>query len=141
MLPTKAQLAQALDDPVYDVAPWDSTVRRGFRNKLEGWRAGSGGTSWRDHNRVHRWVGGAMLGGAFVNDPAFWLHHAFVNDPAFWLHHAFVDLQWESRQARHRGQRHLPAGAPRRGDPQYRRVAARGEKLPPWNALPRRWRT
>ncbi|MGW4914197.1 tyrosinase family protein [Streptomyces sp. NPDC004270] len=123
-LPTRAQLAQALNDPVYDVAPWDSTVSRGFRNKLEGWGSGSGSTSWRNHNRVHRWVGGAMLGGASVNDPVFWFHHAFV------------DLQWERWKARHRGQRYVPAGPPGRGDPQHRRVVARGEKLPPWDVTP-----
>ncbi|MEU9383188.1 tyrosinase family protein, partial [Streptomyces sp. NPDC048279] len=85
----------------------------GIPQQAGGLGAGSGSTPWRNHNRVHRWVGGAMLGGAFVNDPAFWLHHAFV------------DLQWERRQARHRGQRYLPAGAPRRG-----------EKPPPWNVTP-----
>ncbi|RRR75725.1 tyrosinase family protein, partial [Streptomyces sp. RP5T] len=36
-LPTRSELEGALADPVYDVSPWDSTVTRGFRNKLEGW--------------------------------------------------------------------------------------------------------
>lgn len=103
-LPTTAELSHALDDPVYDVAPWDSTVTRGFRNKLEGWGTGSGSASWRNHNRVHRWVGGAMLGGASVNDPVFWLHHAFV------------DLQWERWKARPRRPAAPPDRRPRPED-------------------------
>ncbi|MEU3981352.1 tyrosinase family protein [Streptomyces sp. NPDC026672] len=120
-LPTAADLKGALDEPVYDVSPWDSTVTKGFRNRLEGWGKGSGSASWLNHNRVHRWVGGAMLTGASVNDPVFWLHHAFV------------DLQWSRWQARHREHRYLPARPPGRGSAQYGRVVARNEKLPPWN--------
>jgi tyrosinase len=123
-LPTKDELERALKDPVYDVAPWDSTVKEGFRNNLEGWGTGRGSDSWRNHNRVHRWVGGAMLGGASVNDPVFWLHHAFV------------DLQWYRWQRRHRGARYLPATPPSSGDEQYRRIVARHQKLPPWDVTP-----
>ncbi|MFJ2603691.1 tyrosinase family protein [Streptomyces sp. NPDC091279] len=124
-LPTKADLDAALADPVYDVAPWDSTVTRGFRNRLEGWGTGRGPGSWRVHNLVHRWVGGAMLGGASVNDPVFWLHHAFV------------DLQWTRWQHRHRAARYLPAKPPGPGDDQHGRIIARDEKLPPWGVTPR----
>ncbi|MFE2095898.1 tyrosinase family protein [Streptomyces sp. NPDC059468] len=123
-LPTKSELKWALDDAVYDVRPWDSTVTRGFRNKLEGWGTGSGSTSWRNHNRVHRWVGGEMLGGASVNDPVFWLHHAFL------------DLQWYRWQRAHRSHRYLPADPPGRADPQHRRIVSRHQKLPPWNVTP-----
>lgn len=123
-LPTKADLNQALADPVYDVAPWNSTVSRGFRNKLEGWGWGSGRDSWRCHNRVHRWVGGAMVGGGSVNAPAFWLHHAFV------------DLQWSRWQKRHRNHRYLPAKPPGPDSDQYRRIVARHERLPPWDVTP-----
>ncbi|MCG7205746.1 tyrosinase family protein [Streptomyces arenae] len=123
-LPTRAELDRALDDPVYDVPPWDSTVTRGFRNRLEGWGSGSGKASWHNHNRVHRWVGGAMLSGASVNDPVFWLHHAFI------------DLQWERWRSRHRGQRYLPARPPGPGDAQHGRIVARGGKLPPWDVTP-----
>ncbi|MFC7844081.1 tyrosinase family protein [Streptomyces sp. NPDC057382] len=123
-LPTKSELEQALKDPVYDVSPWDSTVRKGFRNKLEGWGSGRGSASWLNHNRVHRWVGGAMVGGASVNDPVFWMHHAFV------------DLVWSRWQRRHREHRYLPAKPPARGSAQYRRVVARHQKLPPWEVTP-----
>ncbi|MEU6541924.1 tyrosinase family protein [Streptomyces sp. NPDC046859] len=121
-LPTKRDLQQALDDPVYDVAPWNSTSPRGFRNKLEGW--GRGRDSWRNHNRVHRWVGGHMVGGASVNDPVFWLVHAFV------------DLQWQRWQQRHRKHRYLPARPPGRDSDQYRRIVSRHERLPPWDVTP-----
>ncbi|MFF7485674.1 tyrosinase family protein [Streptomyces luteogriseus] len=123
-LPTKAELERALEDPLYDASPWDSTAKKGFRNKLEGWGSGRGSASWQNHNRVHRWVGGAMVGGASVNDPVFWLHHAFV------------DLVWSRWQRRHREHRYLPAKPPGPGSAQYRRVVARHEKLPPWDVTP-----
>ncbi|WP_128428573.1 tyrosinase family protein [Streptomyces cyaneus] len=121
-LPTRDDLNWALKDPVYDVAPWDSTVTKGFRNKMEGW--GSGRVVWRNHNRVHRWVGGVMLGGASVNDPVFWLVHAFM------------DMQWQRWQRRHRKHRYLPAKPPGRGSAQYGRIVARHERLPPWDVTP-----
>ncbi|KUO02465.1 tyrosinase family protein [Streptomyces caeruleatus] len=121
-LPTRDDLNWALKDPAYDVSPWDSTVSKGFRNKMEGW--GSSNNPWRNHNRVHRWVGGAMLGGASVNDPVFWLVHAFV------------DMQWQRWQRRHRKHRYAPAKPPGRSSTQYRRIVARNEKLPPWDVTP-----
>ncbi|MEU9354191.1 tyrosinase family protein [Streptomyces griseoloalbus] len=123
-LPAKSDLEWALKESAYDVAPWDSTVTRGFRNRLEGWGTGRGSASWRNHNRVHRWVGGAMLSAASVNDPVFWLHHAFV------------DLQWYRWQQRHRGARYLPATPPGPGDAQHGRLVARHERLPPWDVTP-----
>ncbi|MFF6913002.1 tyrosinase family protein [Streptomyces sp. NPDC012466] len=123
-LPTRAELERALKDPVYDASPWDSTVAKGFRNKLEGWGRGRGSVSWQNHNRVHRWVGGAMVGGASVNDPVFWMHHAFV------------DLVWSRWQRRHREHRYLPAKPPGPSSAQYRRVVARHERLPPWDVTP-----
>ncbi|MER8005516.1 tyrosinase family protein [Streptomyces sp. NPDC094149] len=123
-LPTRSELESALSERVYDVSPWNSTVTKGFRNKLEGWGTGRGSVTWRNHNRVHRWVGGAMVGGASVNDPVFWLHHAFV------------DLQWTRWQARHKGARYLPAKPPGVGDEQHGRIVARHEKMPPWDVTP-----
>ncbi|MEU8030382.1 tyrosinase family protein [Streptomyces sp. NPDC049099] len=123
-LPTARDLESALADPVYDTPPWDSTVTRGFRNKLEGWGQGRGSVSWHNHNRVHRWVGGVMVGGASVNDPVFWLHHSFV------------DLQWTRWQQRHREHRYLPAEPPGARDAQHGRIVARHERLPPWDVTP-----
>ncbi|MGZ0200171.1 tyrosinase family protein [Streptomyces sp. RM1] len=123
-LPTQGDVDWALNDAAYDVHPWDSTVTRGFRNKLEGWGTGSGSASWHNHNRVHRWVGGAMLGAASVNDPVFWLHHAFL------------DMLWERWQRAHKSHRYLPAEPPGAGDAQRGRVVARHQKLPPWDETP-----
>ncbi|GKQ35456.1 tyrosinase family protein [Streptomyces sp. A012304] len=123
-LPTAGDLEEALADPVYDTAPWNSTSTRGFRNKLEGWGSGRGAVSWRNHNRVHRWVGGHMMGGASVNDPVFWMHHAFV------------DLVWSRWQRRHRDARYLPAEQPAEGDAQRGQVVARHERMPPWDVTP-----
>ena len=123
-LPSPEDLERALSDPVYDTAPWNSTSAKGFRNKLEGWGHGRGSASWLNHNRVHRWVGGHMLGAASVNDPVFWMHHAYV------------DLVWSRWQRRHKGARYLPAQQPARGDAQRGRIVARNEKLPPWDVTP-----
>ncbi|MEG3628709.1 tyrosinase family protein [Streptomyces poriticola] len=123
-LPTASDLEWALKDSGYDAAPWDSTTGKGFRNKLEGWGSGRGSSSWRNHNRVHRWVGGAMVGGASVNDPVFWMVHAFV------------DLQWTRWQRRHPGARYLPAEPPAPGSAQDGRIVARHERLPPWDVTP-----
>ncbi|MCC5477251.1 tyrosinase family protein [Streptomyces sp. NPDC059680] len=123
-LPTAHDLETALADPVYDTAPWNSTVTKGFRNKLEGWGPGRGSASWRNHNRVHRWIGGVMVGGASPNDPVFWLHHSFV------------DLQWTRWQRRHRDHRYLPAEQPGPRDAQHGRIVARHQRLPPWDVTP-----
>ncbi|WP_369222818.1 tyrosinase family protein [Streptomyces sp. R39] len=123
-LPTSRDVESAVADPLYDTAPWNSTSPRGFRNKLEGWGPGHPPASWRNHNRVHRWVGGHMVSGASVNDPVFWLHHAFV------------DLQWSRWRRRHPHARYLPAEPPAPGDAQHGRIVARREKLPPWDVTP-----
>lgn len=123
-LPRAGDLERALDDPVYDTAPWNSTSAKGFRNRLEGWGSGRGAVSWLTHNRVHRWVGGHMVGGASVNDPVFWMHHAFV------------DLLWSRWQRRHPNARYLPAEQPALGSGQRGRVVARHEPMPPWDVTP-----
>ncbi|WP_282794787.1 tyrosinase family protein [Streptomyces sp. CC224B] len=124
-LPTADDVERALRETRYDVEPWDSTSKGGFRNVLEGWAPGRGNERWRNHNRVHRWVGGHMLGGGSVNDPVFWLHHAFV------------DLLWTRWRRRHPDAApYIPLRPPRPGEPQYQRVVARDEPLPPWRATP-----
>lgn len=124
-LPTAAELQWALDDPTYDTSPWDSTAQGGgFRNKLEGWAAPKS-ERWRNHNKVHQWIGGHMTGGTAPNDPAFWLHHAFV------------DLLWDRWQLRHPGSGYLPAAPLAPGDLQRGRVIALDEPMPPWDLTPR----
>ncbi|WP_424210728.1 tyrosinase family protein [Streptomyces sp. BI20] len=124
-LPTPAELELALEDPVYDRSPWDSTATGGgFRNKLEGWAAPRA-ERWRNHNKVHQWIGGHMTGGASPNDPVFWLHHAFV------------DLIWDRWQQRHPDSGYLPAGPLPYGDLQRGRVVALDEPMAPWGVTPR----
>ncbi|MFD5556149.1 tyrosinase family protein [Streptomyces sp. NPDC127068] len=124
-LPSKDELALAMRESVYDVEPWNSTVSSGFRNGLEGWtgvRTGDG--RWRNHNRVHRWVGGTMLGGASVNDPVFWLHHSFV------------DLLWSRWRKAHPDGAYEPAEPPGFGSLERGRIVARNERMPPWDVTP-----
>jgi tyrosinase len=123
-LPTQAELDAAVSDTTYDVAPWNSVSASGFRNKLEGWGDGSGNAQYQLHNRVHRWVGGNMLGGASPNDPVFWLHHAFV------------DRVWARWQQANPASGYLPAKPPGPDDEQYRRIVARDEPMPPWDVKP-----
>ncbi|MFJ2555832.1 MULTISPECIES: tyrosinase family protein [unclassified Streptomyces] len=122
-LPTKDELAWAMNETVYDAPPWDSTVPTGFRNRLEGWTSG-GAERWRNHNRVHRWIGGHMLG---ADSP---------NDPVFWLHHAFVDLLWDRWQRKHPKATYLPRSKLGAGDPQRGRALSLEEPMPPWNVTP-----
>ncbi|WP_405983473.1 tyrosinase family protein [Streptomyces sp. NBC_00872] len=122
-LPSHDELDWAMNEPVYDAAPWNSTVASGFRNRLEGWLSG-GVERWRNHNRVHRWVGGHMLGASSPNDPVFWLHHSFI------------DLLWDRWQQRHPKAVYLPRTRLRPGDPQSGRVISLEEPMPPWDARP-----
>ena len=57
-LPTAQDVARALEDPVYDAAPWTSVSTKGFRNRIEGWGI-QGEREVSNHNRVHGWVGGS----------------------------------------------------------------------------------
>ncbi len=122
-LPTSQDVAKALSDPLYDVAPWDSTAAKGFRNKIEGWGRGGTVTTY-NHNRVHRWVGGVMMGATSPDDPVFWLHHAFV------------DLLWDRWQQAHPGSGYLPREKLPASDPQHGRVFSLNEPMPPWNVTP-----
>jgi len=108
-LPTADDLEHVLNDPRYDVAPWDSSAPAGLRNRLEGWVRGPA-----LHNRVHAWVGGVM-----ARDDA-------PDDPLFWLVHAFIDKQWSDWQQRHPGAEYQPAGE---GPPGHNRDDA----FWPWN--------
>ncbi|MFE9258159.1 tyrosinase family protein [Streptomyces sp. NPDC006879] len=123
-LPTRAELQWAINDPVYDASPWDSRASKGgFRNKLEGWAAPRS-ERWRNHNKVHQWVGGHMTGGTAPNDPVFWLHHSFV------------DLLWDRWQQAHPDSGYLPRRRLGRADLQYGRVLSLDEPMPPWDVTP-----
>ncbi|QKW07419.1 tyrosinase family protein [Streptomyces sp. NA04227] len=123
-LPTRSDVDEAMRDGTYDLPPWDSTSPGGFRNKLEGWTEGFGSSALRNHNRVHRWVGGHMLGGASVNDPAFWLHHSFI------------DLLWSRWQQAHPKSAYRPARRLGPADLQAGNVLSAHEKMPPWDITP-----
>jgi tyrosinase len=123
-LPTKAQLAVATREKAFDVSPWNSMSASGFRNKLEGWGRGDGNSQYQNHNRVHRWVGGQMLGGGSNNDPVFWLHHAMI------------DRVWSQWQNAHPGVLYQPAKPPAASHSQYRRIVSRDQPMPPWDIKP-----
>lgn len=73
-LPTKSDVQGAMDETVYDLAPWSLAVTSGHRNRNEGWIDGP-----QLHNRVHVWIGGDMSPGTSPNDPAFFLNHCNVD--------------------------------------------------------------
>ncbi|MEO3976046.1 tyrosinase family protein [Streptomyces sp. CAU 1734] len=122
-LPTKEDVARAVRAPVYDASPWDSTSRSGFRNAMEGWNPG-GGERFGNHNRVHRWVGGLMLGAASPNDPVFWLHHAFM------------DLLWIRWQRAHPKAGYLPREPLHPAHPHAGLVFGLRDPMPPWDVPP-----
>ncbi|MFI1091961.1 tyrosinase family protein [Streptomyces sp. NPDC020917] len=124
VLPTKAELDNALAMGTYDTAPWNSAPSTmGFRNKIEGWTVSETKGGYL-HNRVHQWIGGHMIGGASPNDPVFWLHHAFI------------DLIWIRWQRKHPGSGYLPAKPLAAHDPEHGRVISAGEPMPPFGVKP-----
>lgn len=124
VLPTRAELNDALKNPVYDTAPWNSApTTKGFRNRIEGWTVSDTRGGYL-HNRVHQWVGGHMIGGTSPNDPVFWLHHAFL------------DLIWVRWQRLHPKSAYLPSDPLSAKDPEHGRVISAHEPMPPWNEKP-----
>ncbi|MEO1129286.1 MAG: tyrosinase family protein [Planctomycetota bacterium] len=95
-LPGEREVRQCLGVTPYDVAPWGRTsdIYRSFRNRLEGWCCRS-----QLHNRVHVWVGGAMVE---MTSP---------NDPVFFLHHCNVDRLWAAWQQMHPGEAYQTGAA------------------------------
>lgn len=70
--------ARVMRERVYDVTPFDSSDRRGFRHVLE----------FGPHGAGHMWTGGQMAD--ITLSP---------NDPAFFFHHCMVDKVWADWQA------------------------------------------
>lgn len=122
-LPTPADVAAALAEPVYDVSPWNLSSASGLRNKLEGWISSP---PPQLHNRVHVWVGGSMLP---MESP---------NDPVFFMHHCFIDKLWADWQAAHPGQGYVPVSGAAAGhnlNDAMEPWASRGETVTPANVL------
>lgn len=121
-LPTPADMANALAETVYDVAPYGSgSTLAGFRNTLEGWRNGP-----QLHNRVHVWVGASM---GLDSSP---------NDPVFFLHHCFVDKLWADWQALHPAAGYVPVSGASPGhnlNDDMEPWASRGESVSPAGTL------
>ncbi|SEG47067.1 tyrosinase [Actinacidiphila yanglinensis] len=124
VLPTAAELNDALETATYDTAPWNSAPStKGLRNTMEGWTVSDTEGGYL-HNRVHQWVGGHMIGGSSPNDPVFWLHHAFI------------DLIWTRWQRKHPKSGFLPAKPLKASDPEHGRVISLTEPMPPFNVKP-----
>jgi len=85
-LPTRTDVAAAVDLDTYDEPPWN-TESDGFRNQVEGWRPLEAAPGL--HNRIHVWVGGDMLPSSSPNDPVFYLNHC--NEDRIWA--AWLDKQ------------------------------------------------
>ncbi|MDF0675978.1 MAG: tyrosinase family protein [Nitrospira sp.] len=110
-LPTPSDVTSALNETVYDVAPYTRLSASGFRNRLEGWISGP-----QLHNLVHVWVGGSMLP---MSSP---------NDPIFFLHHCFVDKLWADWQRLHPGAGYLPVNGAAQGH-------NLGDAMQPWAGI------
>ncbi|MFC4337787.1 tyrosinase family protein [Salininema proteolyticum] len=123
-LPTRAETARALMAVPFEVWPYDSTAKRGFRNALEGWDGGGEEGGFQMHNRAHVWIGGQMSGGTSPNDPAFWLLHAFV------------DKLWADWRHLNPEEDYVPRDPIPDWDPQHGKVISLCEKLPPWEVTP-----
>ncbi|TMK97516.1 MAG: tyrosinase family protein [Actinobacteria bacterium] len=115
VLPSAAEVRACLGETPYDAAPWDTSSRPSFRNRLEGWIDAPAGQEVGMHDLVHVWVGGTM---SYMSSP---------NDPVFFLHHANIDRLWAQWQQAHQGLDYAPA----RGGPEGEN---RGDALDPWGA-------
>ncbi len=119
-LPTPAEIQAALETPLYDVAPYDTSAdwRLSFRNNVEGYRDAPGQVGMvcapdgfmvplplnppTMHNAVHGWVGG-LLSISPDGRPVYgtMVLSTSPNDPVFFLHHSYIDRLWAQWQSRH----------------------------------------
>jgi tyrosinase len=130
-LPTTEEVATALGKPVYDVPPYDATVRpwRSFRQYIEGWRSvirmkcdqglmtvvSRPNASHDMHNRVHLWVGGVWgFGNPRGPQQGTMALNTSLNDPVFWLHHANIDRIWSQWERMH-GKQYEPVSGAKKG--------------------------
>ncbi len=79
-LPPSSDIAAALNNTVYDSAPYNENSR-GFNMSMEGWVGNN--APWGVHNRVHGYIGGDMITMGSADDPIFWLVHTNV-DRLWW---------------------------------------------------------
>jgi tyrosinase len=149
-LPTKSHIAEMLEIPNYDHAPYSPMVNHNisFRNYLEGYRGSKlipcndsdmdvTDDDWTDsldsdgiqsamHNGVHLWVGGVFLIDT-VYASGTMTFSVSPNDPVFWLHHANVDRMWTLWMNKH-GKNYQPVS----GGPANTNL---NDFLPPFDAL------
>lgn len=135
-LPTQEEWDAAKVITVYDSPPWDETVGgstsqagffgvQSFRNVLEGFVPFNPANpdSAELHNKVHLWVGGAMMP---ISSP---------NDPIFFLHHCNVDRLWAYWQIRNPTVPYLPDGStPALTGPEGHNL---NEAMHPWDGVSR----
>jgi len=109
----------AFEQSVYDVEPWSSESKVGFRNWLEGFystrgpaQGGDGegvGTHITIHAMAHAFIGRSMINSTSPNDPAFYMLHAFTD--AMWY-------SWQVKQMElHPGSTPLDHFVPKSGGP------------------------
>jgi len=130
-LPTAGDVSRALAKPVYDVAPYDATVRpwRSFRQYMEGWRGvkrmecqdglmnvvSTPGAPHDMHNGVHLWVGGVWgFDNAHGPHQGTMALNTSPNDPVFWLHHSNIDRIWAQWERMH-GRQYEPVSGAKKG--------------------------
>lgn len=98
-LPNADVIVECIAMPVFDIAPWNSSVEAddSFRAYLEGRRI---------HGIGHVWTGGIHAERGTIGSMAN--VYTSPNDPVFFLHHANVDRIWAKWQQAHPNLSYLP---------------------------------
>lgn len=79
LLPSSKDVAAAMAFDVYDLDPWEDSLRDPQDTNAAQWAAFRPTLEISLHNTVHRWVGGNMMDMSSPNDPVFWLHHCNID--------------------------------------------------------------